>query len=186
VSHAARVFVYSGLSNGTQADSDNYDNVAPFFLDEKFPENWFRRGDPWTLAETFEQVLDMFLINPRELGANEGLNNFVPFNIDFSDQTPQEVVCFLFENVLDVVPGQLDWAVADVIEAYTGFAKGVLAPLVIDDGTFNCAFTEFSSPGVKAGIQPESTDPSAPAVGSPVDGAYPGIGVVQPGYTTPS
>ena len=40
VSHAERVFVYEGLPNGTTQDVADYANVAPFFLDERFPEDW--------------------------------------------------------------------------------------------------------------------------------------------------
>lgn len=40
VSHAERVFVYEGLPNGTNQNVADYQNVAPFFLDEKFPEQW--------------------------------------------------------------------------------------------------------------------------------------------------
>ena len=40
VSHAERVFVYEGLPNGTTQNVADYANVAPFFLDERFPEGW--------------------------------------------------------------------------------------------------------------------------------------------------
>ena len=80
VSHAERVFVYKGLANGTSGLA-NYDNVAPFFLNETFPDNWYRRGVPLTLPVAFQQAAEMFLANPRALGGNQGVGNFVPLGL---------------------------------------------------------------------------------------------------------
>ena len=63
MSHAERVFVYEGLANSTSGLA-NYDNVAPFFLNETFPDNWYRRGVPLTLPVAFQQAAEMFLANP--------------------------------------------------------------------------------------------------------------------------
>lgn len=40
VAHAERAFVYRGLPNGTNQDVADYVNIAPFWLNETFPENW--------------------------------------------------------------------------------------------------------------------------------------------------
>ncbi|KAG8525340.1 uncharacterized protein KY384_008984 [Bacidia gigantensis] len=180
VSHAERVFVYAGLANGTTGKAD-YDNVAPFFLNETFPANWYRRGVPFTLPQAIQQAGAMFLANPRALGGNQGVGNFVPIDIasDPSNiaNAPAELGCFVLENLLDVAPNQLDPLIYDNFELFTGFIKGVIAPFFINDGYFNCpAALEFTKPGENAGESGGSVSSS----GSPVDGAYPGIGIIAP------
>lgn len=125
VSHAARVFVYEGLANGTTPGVANYANVAPFFLNETFPPYWYRRGDPLTLPAAFQEAGALFLQNPRELGGNEGLNNFIPLNVDLGSQTPAQVGCFILENFLDLAPGQIQTTVVDNFDVFSGFVKGV-------------------------------------------------------------
>lgn len=125
VSHAERVFVFEGLANGTSGLA-SYDNVAPFFLNETFPDNWFRRGAPLTLPVAFQQAGEMFLANPRALGGNQGAGNFVPLDLstDLSTASPAQIGCFILENLLDVAPGQFSPTVYNNFELYTGFIKG--------------------------------------------------------------
>ena len=190
VSHAERVFVYEGLANGTSGLA-NYDNVAPFFLNETFPDNWYRRGVPLTLPVAFQQAAEMFLANPRALGGNQGIGNFVPLDLstDLSTASPAQIGCFILENILDVAPGQLDPTIYNNFELYTGFIKGkadalyhlvrailtqfnvgVIAPFFINDGYFNCpAALSFTEPSDSAG----STDGSVSSSGSPVSNLLP-------------
>ena len=126
VSHAERVFVYAGLANGTTENVADYDNVAPFFLNETFPEDWFRRGDPFTLPSAFAEAAQMFLNNPRELGGNEGLDNFVPLGIDLSTKTPAELGCFVLENFFDLAPNQVQPTVYNNLELFQGFIQGTV------------------------------------------------------------
>ncbi|KAL9110477.1 MAG: hypothetical protein Q9227_005021 [Pyrenula ochraceoflavens] len=183
VSHAERVFVYEGLANGTTQSNADYANVAPFFLDERFPEQWFRRGIPFTLAQAFMEAGNMFLSNPRELGGNQGVGNFVPLGgQNISALSLAELGCFLMENVLDIIPNQLDQEDEALANAVLGFAKGVMAPFFVDDGYFNCDLSNFAKPGENAGVVtgPTNGDPSVASSGSPVNGSYPGIGVITP------
>ena len=123
VSHAERVFVYTGLANGKTGIPD-YNSVAPFFLNETFPDNWYRRGTPFPLAGALADAVALFAMNPRELGGNEGLGNFIPSDASFTTETPQQIGCFILENLLDVAPNQLDPVIYDNFELYTGFIKG--------------------------------------------------------------
>ena len=157
----------------------DYQNVAPFFLDERFPESWYRRADPFTLPSALIEAVNMFMLNPREIGANEGLNNFVPLELDIESQTPAELGCFLLENFFDLAPGQLQSAVADNLDLAEGFVSGVVAPFFFGDGYFNCNFTSFVKPSSSAGV---STTGAQSSSGSPVNGSYPGIGVIEPNY----
>ncbi|KAJ5973632.1 hypothetical protein N7481_010842 [Penicillium waksmanii] len=177
VSHAERVFVYEGLTNGTTPNKPDYANIAPFFLNETFPENWYRRGEAFTLASTLAEALDLFLLQSRELGANEGLNNFVPLELDLGSKTVPQLGCFLVENIFDVVPDQVQPTIADNYELFEGFVKGILAPLVTNDGFFNCPTINFVKPGENAD---HSENGSQSAHGSLINGAYPGIGIIKP------
>ncbi|KAF2148597.1 hypothetical protein K461DRAFT_330031 [Myriangium duriaei CBS 260.36] len=182
VSHAARFFVPAGLANGTTQDDANYANVAPFFLDERFPDQWYRRGDPLTLPQALLGAGNLFLKNPRELGGNQGIGNFVPLDgTNITALSPQALGCFLAENLLDLAPNQLDSEISLAYEAYSGFLKGVIAPLFTDDGYFNCPVDLFSKPGQNAGIKTDADgSASVSSSGSPVNGSYPGIGVIAP------
>ena len=176
VSHAERVFVYAGLPNGTTQNVADYKNVAPFFLDEKFPPDWFRRGVPFTLAQAFMQAGLMFAANPRELGGNEGLGNFIPLGGDLSTKTPAQAGCFILENIFDLAPGQFQPAIANHLDLFQGFVQGVIAPFFHNDGFFNCDTSNFTRPSVSAGNDHGAQSSS----GSPVNGSYPGIGVIKP------
>ena len=126
VSHAERVFVYAGLANGTTSEA-NYANISPWFLDEKIPDNWYRRGVPFTLPQAFQQAGQMFLTNPRPLGGNQGVGNFVPLDlkIDLSTAGPAAIGCFVLENLLDAAPGQLAPGLLSHWQLATGFIKGM-------------------------------------------------------------
>lgn len=180
VSHAERVFVYEGFANGTTQSAD-YDSIAPFFLNETFPPNWYRRATPFTIPQAFGEAGALFLANPRDLGSNQGsASNFVPLpgleNFTAIAQDPSELGCFLLENILDITPGQVSETIQNNFDIYEGFVKGVVAPFFTDDGFFNCNITDFARPGQSAGSTPQGSSAS----GSPVNGAYPGIGVIKP------
>lgn len=179
VSHAERVFVYEGFANGTTGSAD-YASIAPFFLNETFPPNWYRRSTPFTIPQAFGEAGLLFLSNPRELGGNQGVGNFLPLpgatNFTALASNPSELGCFLLQNILDITPGQVSNTITNNFELYEGFVKGVVAPFFTDDGFFNCNITSYTRPGQSSG----STAAGQSAAGSPVNGAYPGLGVIQP------
>ena len=56
VSHAERVFVYQGFPKDTDPVSKpDCENIAPFFINETFPDNWYRRGIPFSLPGAFRR-----------------------------------------------------------------------------------------------------------------------------------
>ena len=118
----------------------------------------------------------LFLQNPREPGANEGLNNFVPLGLDLSSQTPAQLGCFIIENILDLAPDQFKPAIANNYDLVQGFVQGMILPFFVGDGFFNCDVQSFARPSASAGEYQGSVSSS----GSPVNGSYPGIGVIAP------
>jgi hypothetical protein len=169
------------MANGTSTGPGDasYRNIAPFFLNETFPTDWYKRGVGFSLPSALQSGLQMFLSNARELGSNDGIGNFVPLQTNLTELSASELGCFALKNLLDVAPGQLQTAVVDGVNVVEGFLNGVLAPFFVGDGFFECeAVGTFVAPAPEAGK--ENTEPGLGAYGSPVDGEYPGIGEVKP------
>lgn len=115
-------------------------------------------------------ILDLFLNNPRELGSNDGVNNFVPLSPSVSLSTPDDVLCFLLEAVLDAGAGQISPVIIDAADVVQGFIKGVLGPFFVD---YNCssALGNYGAPSPSAGT---NSTGSESAIGSPINGYYEG------------
>lgn len=138
VTTAERVFIFRALPNGTEETNANYDNVAPFYMNETFPREWYRRATPYSLVNTGTDIVNL-LLSSSELtvpGANEGLNNFVPIGLDIGSLSPQEATCFLAQTVLDETPGFLSDALAANLDIVNAFLNGALKPFF---APFNCA-----------------------------------------------
>lgn len=158
VTHVERVFVFSLLPNGTAPDAGygtgpaDYQNVAPFFLDERFPPNWYRRATPWTAPQNFGTAFSMYFKDPKELGANNGVDNFVPLGLNITAKTPEDITCLVVMNLLDVIPSQLAQpALLSHRNLFSAFMKGVVWPLFTNDGHFNCD-SEFLSALIKSDL----------------------------------
>ena len=101
----------------------DFQNVTPFYLNETFPENWFRRGNAYSLTETGADIAKL-LATSSELtvpGHNEGLNNFVPLGLDIGSFTPNMATCLLIDSILDLVPGQIALVIADNYDTVQAF-----------------------------------------------------------------
>ena len=170
VAFGARGFIYRGLPNGTTPNVADYPNIAPFFLIETFPQEWYRRDTPYGLEDLVTDILDLYLHpgtgSPRELGANAGLNNFAPSGYDPSTKSVDALSCFFLEQILDAAPGFVQPALVDNLDLFTGFVKGVIAPFF----SSGCNITDYAVPSASAG---EDTTGSAsddgPAI---VNGVY--------------
>ncbi|KAF2173833.1 hypothetical protein M409DRAFT_48753 [Zasmidium cellare ATCC 36951] len=177
VTHVERVFVFSLLPNGTNEGVADYANVAPFFLNETFPPNWYRRATPWNAVQNFGTAAEMFLAAPRELGANVGTGNFIPLGANLTAQTPEDITCFITMNLLDLIPAQLQQpALLGNQDLFQAFWKGVVWPFFVNDGHYNCPIQEFTGPSQSAGVKGNVYSAS----GSPVNGKYDGLGYIAP------
>lgn len=138
VTTAERVFIFRALPNGTEETNANYENVAPFYMNETFPKEWYRRATPYSLVNTGTDIATL-LASSSELtipGTNEGLNNFVPLGLDIGSVGPQEATCFLAQAVFDETPGFLSPALAANLDIVNAFLNGALKPFF---APFNCA-----------------------------------------------
>ena len=127
VSLAERVFVFRALPNGTDETNANFENVAPFFLNETFPSEWFRRATPFSLVDLANDIATLLATSPQLTipGRNENINNFVPIGIDLASFTPQNATCLLATTILDLVPGQIAPVIAENYDVVEAFLNGV-------------------------------------------------------------
>jgi hypothetical protein len=150
VTTAERVFIFRALPNGTDPTNANFANVAPFYLNETFPEEWFRRSTPYSLVNTGTDIATL-LATSSELtvpGENQGLNNFVPLGLDIGQVSPSSATCFLAAALFDEAPGVLTPALINSYTVVQSFLNGAVAPFF---APFNCAVTQYAKPGPNAG-----------------------------------
>ncbi|KAK5126273.1 hypothetical protein LTR85_010508 [Meristemomyces frigidus] len=149
VTNAERVFIFRALPNGTHETLADYQNVAPFYLNETFPEEWFRRANAYSLAETGTDIANL-LASSSEIttpGVNEGVDNFVPLGIDLGSVTPTEATCFLASAIFDETPGFLAPGLVDNFNVVEAFLNGAVAPFF---APFDCAISGYAQPGANA------------------------------------
>ncbi|KAF2106878.1 hypothetical protein BDV96DRAFT_637856 [Lophiotrema nucula] len=150
VTTAERVFVFRALPNGTDPGNANFRNIAPFFLNETFPEEWFRRATPYTLAATGADIANLLassseITNP---GQNQGLGNFVPLGLDLGNVSPTTATCFLASAIFDNTPGFLAPGLVTNYATVQAFLNGAVKPFF---ATYNCPVLDFAKPGPSAG-----------------------------------
>jgi hypothetical protein len=145
-----RVLVSQNFSNGTTSSTPDYQSIAPFFLNETFPNNWYRHDQQLSIPGLVSGVVEILSISGAQtpLGQNEGMNNFIPSGIDPSTFTPTQVACALLEAIMDLIPGQISPEVADNFDLVMEFIDVVVAPLF---ASWDCPVQAWAGPGPDAG-----------------------------------
>lgn len=165
---AERVFIPAALPNGTTPGNANFANIAPFFLNETFPPEWFRRATPYTLVNTATDIVTL-LATSSEItvpGENQGLGNFVPLGLDIGRVTPSSAMCFLATAIFDETPGFLAPGLVGNYQIVQSFLNAVIAPFF---AAYDCPVMTFAQPGVSAG----DATPGVSATGNVlVNGVY--------------
>lgn len=161
-------FLFTQKSTNISTDTaPDFGNVGPFFLNETFPHNWFRRPTPFPFADFLVDITSLYLGSPVELGVNEGLDNFVPLGTDPSVMTPSQIACFVLENILDEAPGSFSRVVVDNYDIVQGFLNGAVAPFFAN---YNCDLQNYTVPSASAGEETTgSSSDDGPAI---VNGVY--------------
>ena len=129
-------------------DTPDFANIGPFFLNETFPKNWYRRPTGFEFSEFIIDINTLYAGSPVELGGNEGLNNFVPLGIDPGTMTASQVACYLLENILDTAPGFVAPAIVNHYDVVQGFLNGAVAPFF---ASYNCDLKNYTVPSASAG-----------------------------------
>ncbi|PWN45855.1 hypothetical protein IE81DRAFT_363690 [Ceraceosorus guamensis] len=135
VNYATRALTARPLPNGTAPNTPDYANVAPFFLEEKFPENWFRIPNAYSLVDLLGDVASLLLFKPQPLGETHN-GRFVPLEVNVPT-LPEDVACFAFAALVDVAPGQ----VSGGIQVLNAIKDQLFAPLF---KSVKCDIDEFS------------------------------------------
>ncbi len=127
---------YRPLPNGTNPNVPDYKNIAPFFLEEKFPENWYRIPNSYSFVDLVADVGDLLLYSPQVLGRNYQ-GHFQPFDLSAPNK-PEGVACFVATALVDLAPGQA----ANEAQAAAAVVEQLLIPAVAGTG---CDTSEFAN-----------------------------------------
>ena len=91
VVYATRALLTRPLPNGTNPNFPNFANIAPFYLNETFPDGWFRIPNSYSLVDILGDIGDFFLFRPQPLGTNYN-GAFIPLNISIPS-APADIGC---------------------------------------------------------------------------------------------
>jgi hypothetical protein len=106
VIYATRALLSRPLPNGTAPNVPDYANIAPFYLNETFPEGWFRIPHSYSLVDFLADVGELFLFKPQLPGTNYD-GRFVPLNISIPS-APGEVGCLAFSLLASAAPNLVE------------------------------------------------------------------------------
>jgi hypothetical protein len=80
VIYATRALLSRPLANGSEPNVPNFKNIAPFYLNETFPDYWYRIPNSYSLVDLVGDIGQLFLFKPQPLGTNYN-GSFVPLEI---------------------------------------------------------------------------------------------------------
>lgn len=136
VIYATRALLARPLPNGTDPDFPNFDNIAPFYLNETFPDDWFRIPDSYSLVDLLGDIGDLFLYSPQPLGANiDGA--FVPLNITIPDAA-LDVGCLGATLLAGAAPDEAE----EVVQAFDAVLNQILVPTLSSAG---CDISDYDT-----------------------------------------
>jgi hypothetical protein len=84
VSTAVPGFLYAVFLNGTTPRVADFQNIAPFYLNETLPKNWYTHSTAYSLGDVATNIVGILAASPQLtlLGSNEGINNFTLLNFN--------------------------------------------------------------------------------------------------------
>lgn len=138
VVYATRALLTLPLPNGTAPTTANFKNVAPFYLNETFPYDWYRVpyaiGFPPFLAD----IGNYFLFHPQELGTTyEG--RFVPFNVTIPT-APADIGCLGLTLLASGAPNEAE----ATVQAADALFNQIFAPALKASG---CDVSDYANNG---------------------------------------
>jgi len=87
----------SNSKDGQSGEVVKSSDLDSFFLQEKFPENWYPIEKPYSFLNVLVNTLE--ILAPRFVlpGQNAGAGNYLPLqpSLDLKDLTPQNLVSYL-------------------------------------------------------------------------------------------
>lgn len=128
----AASFLYELFPSGPDYIPDQA-TMNSFFIEERLPANWINRVDPYSNGKVTEEILKMYLLNPRPFGGNIGDSTFAPLDwrgiisngTISKDVQPEAVSCLLYQLATQSVPSTLNGIVTPTVEAISFFLTRV-------------------------------------------------------------
>ncbi|KAL9940588.1 hypothetical protein V8E36_000076 [Tilletia maclaganii] len=137
---------FPSAAKNTTGVSTDADDLVAFFQNERFPDEWYRRAQPFGLEDFGTSLSAVLKAKPVQPGQNVGKGNFVPYatNLTASTLTPQNVVCSLYAFLVQsFAPALLRNLTDDVFNVVDALLGEVVSPL---KNTFNCKPASVADP----------------------------------------
>lgn len=179
VIYATRALITRPLPNGTNPKFANFENIAPFYLNETFPKNWYRIPDAYPLTMLLNDIGTLYHYSPQPLG-NNYRGTFIPNNLTVPE-APQEIGCFAAAQLASGVPDELEPVVEAANALKNQIFKVVLGAAGCQIGDYDKASNtsykvqnEDINGGSGSGIthlgewDSETTKPTGKSAGDPV------------------
>ncbi|PIA92521.1 Aromatic peroxygenase [Cercospora beticola] len=130
----AASFLYELFPNGNRGYRPDFATITSFFVQEKLPDNWVNRVEPYDNNRVTQEILKMYLLAPVEFGGNTAPGSFNALPRNFGairngkispSITPAETSCLLYQLATGQVPSTLNSVVTPTVEALAFFAQFV-------------------------------------------------------------
>lgn len=161
VIYATRALLTYPLANGTRPAVPDFANIAPFYLNETFPDGWYRLPNSYSLVDLLGNIGGMFLYAPQPLGRNEN-GRFVPLAISIPDAAP-DVGCLGLSLLASAAPDEAE----PVVQAARALTDQVFAAVL---GAAGCHIADYAA----------AANASYAVAGEDVSGGS-GSGITHPG-----
>ncbi|KAF7192196.1 Aromatic peroxygenase [Pseudocercospora fuligena] len=127
----AASFLYELFPSGPNYIPDQA-TMESFFVRERLPDNWINRVAPYSNRLVTQEILKMYLLNPRPFGGNTADGSFDAINwraiqngtLQLGIEAP-ETACLLYQLATQSVPSTLNGIVTPTVEALSFFASRV-------------------------------------------------------------
>ncbi|KAK4497856.1 hypothetical protein PRZ48_010511 [Zasmidium cellare] len=138
VVYATRALLSRPLPNGTEPNVPDFKNVASFYLNETFPDGWFRIPHSYSLVDLLGDIGNLFLFKPQPLGRNyEG--RFVPLNISIPD-APADIGCLGATLLASAAPDEAE----PVVQAVNALKDQIFSKVL---GSAACDISQYEQNG---------------------------------------
>lgn len=138
VVYATRALLTRPLPNGTEPNTADYKNIAPFYLNETFPENWYRIPNSYSLVDLLADIADFFLYKPQVPGRNYN-GAFVPLNITIPE-APQQIGCLAASLLASGAPDEAE----PIVQAANAIKDQIFVPVL---GAASCNIADYEQDG---------------------------------------
>ncbi|KAF2769155.1 hypothetical protein EJ03DRAFT_374684 [Teratosphaeria nubilosa] len=149
VIYATRALLSRPLANGSEPNTPDFQNIAPFYLNETFSEYWYRIPNSYSLVDLLGDIGDFFLYKPQPLGRNYN-GAFMPLNISIP-QAPAQIGCLGASLLASAAPDEAE----EVVQAVNALKDQIFVPVL---GAASCDISEYEETGGQAYYETSDED----------------------------